>query len=223
MFLLCLYPEANRKRERQQRKHQYSVWQTRLGFPLCVTHSYWFTHKQGFLQRVGTTETQLSFHITLKVLHCFRFKYRPNGFWKGKPLPEDLFHPKPKNCISFFASSFPHSSVLSFHLWTLPACLIPSLTTGDISYKASCDSTSWQNQIQMDLEELKEKLSQVCVFIPWGGFVLWLTPEKCSVLSLLFFLLDHRAAPTHIDLLHVSALNWQMARGNYVYAKCPAT
>lgn len=39
-----LFPEENRNGAKQHRRHQYSVWQTRLGSSLCVTHSYWFTH-----------------------------------------------------------------------------------------------------------------------------------------------------------------------------------
>lgn len=94
LFLLSLHPEANRK---GARKHQYSVWQTRLGFPPSVTHSYWFTRKQ--VKGVGTTEAQLSRRITLKELNCVRSTYRCN--LKGKALPVSF---KTKNWIPVFAS-----------------------------------------------------------------------------------------------------------------------
>lgn len=78
-----------------------------------------------------------------------------------------------------------------------------------------------KKQIQMDLEDLKEKVSHVCVFIQWGGFMLWLTTVLCVVSA--FDWSTFWAALTHINLLQVFILNRQMARGNYIYAKCSAT
>lgn len=56
-FFFSLYLEANRKGAKQQKKHQYSVWKTGLDYTLLM-----IPHKQ--VKAVGTTETQLSSHIT---------------------------------------------------------------------------------------------------------------------------------------------------------------
>lgn len=83
------------------------------------------------------------------------------------------------------------------------------------------------DKIKSKLEELEEKVSQVCAFLFHEDvFVLWLTPEStvcshcCSFDWTTFSV--YWTVLTHTDPLQVSTLNWQMARGNYVYAKRPA-
>lgn len=88
---------------------------------------------------------------------------------------------------------------------------------------ASCDSTSWQKTNPNGSGGSQGKSeSRVCFYsVRRVHALINHSPVCCLCCS--FDWSTFWAALTHINLLQVFILNRQMARGNYIYAKCSAT